>query len=202
MWYIMKFIDLKGKTFSRLTVIKRRGAYKNHAYKDFKWLCKCVCGKLVVARGSRLRGGLKRSCGCLHHEWAKTLGKNTKPGVPIRALFTRYKYAATKRKLSFVLSFEQFLQIIKRPCFYCGAENSNHFHTPEGPEELRYNGIDRMNNREGYTYLNSVPCCGVCNRMKSAFTVAQFFSFIERIYGTLLAKTKIDNLTVAGHCCK
>lgn len=54
--------DLTGQRFGRLTVIKEAGRSKQgHCL----WLCHCDCGNEVVAMGSSLFAGYKRSCGCL-----------------------------------------------------------------------------------------------------------------------------------------
>jgi hypothetical protein len=60
-----KYIDLTGKKFGRLTVIKRDG---NDKHRAVMWLCKCDCGKISRARGSSLSSGLILSCGCQRTE--------------------------------------------------------------------------------------------------------------------------------------
>lgn len=62
-------IDLTGKRFGRLTVLKRvfPPNTKNKAY----WLCQCDCGKTTVCTSKSLRGGHTKSCGCLQREDAK-----------------------------------------------------------------------------------------------------------------------------------
>lgn len=54
-------IDLTGKRFNRLTVIKFSGMRRHQAV----WECLCTCGMTFLALGSSLRGGHARSCGCL-----------------------------------------------------------------------------------------------------------------------------------------
>lgn len=63
-----KLIDLTGKTFERLTVIKRDFSKPNN--KKAMWLCKCQCGKEVIVGGDHLRNGHTKSCGCLQKEKA------------------------------------------------------------------------------------------------------------------------------------
>lgn len=64
-------IDFSGKHIGRLTVIERSDewyAYPN-GDRDFKWICKCDCGRMTVTRGNVLRD--KRfihSCGCWRSE--------------------------------------------------------------------------------------------------------------------------------------
>ena len=58
----MKLIDLIGKRFGKLTVIKRvKRIDSKHVY----WLCKCDCGKETMVRSQHLREGKINSCGCL-----------------------------------------------------------------------------------------------------------------------------------------
>jgi len=58
-------LDLTGKTYGMLTVIKR---VENHVYSNgeslIKWLCRCSCGNEVEAIGKLLKNGSKKSCGC------------------------------------------------------------------------------------------------------------------------------------------
>lgn len=68
-------LDLTGKKYGVLTVIKRENDYvspngRNHPM----WLCKCVCGKEKVLKGDKLKNGCVASCGCLQrvHEFNPT----------------------------------------------------------------------------------------------------------------------------------
>ena len=57
-------IDLTGKVFGRLSVLQLVAKELKHPY----WLCKCVCGKESIVRGSHLKDGTISSCGCLNEE--------------------------------------------------------------------------------------------------------------------------------------
>lgn len=67
-----KFKDLTGKTFNRLTVIKRAEVEKKEVY----YLCKCTCGNEKIIRGKDLKYNKIKSCGCLNKE--KITERNTK----------------------------------------------------------------------------------------------------------------------------
>jgi len=54
-------IDLTGKRFERLLVIKFYGRIKKHRY----WLCRCDCGNERIVEGYHLNHGDTLSCGCL-----------------------------------------------------------------------------------------------------------------------------------------
>lgn len=57
----MKFVDLTGERFGRLTVLGRVWRL-NNPYTF--WLCKCDCGNLRVINGVSLKNGDSKSCGC------------------------------------------------------------------------------------------------------------------------------------------
>lgn len=56
-----KALDLKGKCFHWLTVIRRAGTSK---WGKTTWLCVCKCGNRLVVVGSDLMGGKTKSCRC------------------------------------------------------------------------------------------------------------------------------------------
>lgn len=65
---LAKLLDIRGQTFTRLTVIDRAPDYKNGSA---RWLCRCECGNEVVAIGQKLRNGRTKSCGCFNVDLAK-----------------------------------------------------------------------------------------------------------------------------------
>lgn len=54
---MIKYEDLTGKVFERLTAIEYAGSKK--------WKCKCQCGEEITTRASALKNGTTKSCGCL-----------------------------------------------------------------------------------------------------------------------------------------
>ena len=60
-----KIIDETGKSYGRLTVLKKDGKSKDNR---IMWLCQCSCGNLTRVRGSDLRSGHTTSCGCYNNE--------------------------------------------------------------------------------------------------------------------------------------
>lgn len=63
-----KCLDLVGKKFNRLTVIKR---VENDKKGNSQWLCECECGNRIIINGYRLKNEKTRSCGCLQKEKMK-----------------------------------------------------------------------------------------------------------------------------------
>lgn len=64
-------IDLTGKKFGRLTVLREGERLPDRHY---TWLCLCSCGKYKTVSSSCLKSGDTKSCGCLKSE--KLHGKN------------------------------------------------------------------------------------------------------------------------------
>lgn len=60
----MRFVDLSGQKFGRLTVI---GRAQNKGNKTM-WLCKCDCGNETVVAGGNLKNSHTQSCGCFGDE--------------------------------------------------------------------------------------------------------------------------------------
>lgn len=63
-----KHIDLAGKKFNRLLVVKEVDRNK---YGTRQWLCKCDCGKYIIDTSSHITTGHTKSCGCYKIEFAK-----------------------------------------------------------------------------------------------------------------------------------
>lgn len=65
----MRFIDLTGRRFGRLTVVRRvEDRVTPSGRRIAQWLCYCECGGQCVVQGWNLSRGLTRSCGCYARE--------------------------------------------------------------------------------------------------------------------------------------
>lgn len=95
----------------------------------------------------------------------------------LQKAFISYTRAAKRRGHIFELSLETFSELVQRNCFYCG----------QGPRPyLRWghvaiNGIDRIDNTQGYTADNSQTCCTCCNFVKRDTTAEEWFAFLLRV---------------------
>jgi len=87
---------------------------------------------------------------------------------PDKYLYRAYKYSAKQRKLDFSLTFEQFMIFWQKPCYYCG-------------NEMKTIGLDRVDNKKGYTLENIVSCCWCCNDMKKAKSQVDFLNNCRKI---------------------
>lgn len=59
-----KKIDLTGKKFGKLTVVKEDGYIVRGKRKCIAWICTCDCGNTVRLTGAALTSGNTKSCGC------------------------------------------------------------------------------------------------------------------------------------------
>jgi len=174
----MKRIDLTGERFGRLVVVKYLG--------DRKWLCKCDCGNETSVLTSNLRNRSKsptRSCGCLSAEMARYRNILPEGECNFNGIYGEYRRRAKRKGIEFSLNKDEFRQLTKWNCFYCGAPPTNKSLTTRRQNGYyEHNGIDRRDSGLGYTIDNCVGCCKTCNMMKNSMTVEEFLKHIERIY--------------------
>jgi hypothetical protein len=79
-----------------------------------------------------------------------------------------YRNHAKAKGIPFELSDDDFKTFYFRDCHYCGGK-------------IERVGIDRVDNEIGYTKDNTVPCCELCNRMKSVMDVDVFLKQCEKV---------------------
>ncbi len=82
-------IDLSGKQFGRLNVLRKYG----HSGKEVTWYCRCSCGNELAVIGRDLRTGNTMSCGCYQRE--RSAEANTEHGGAARGkktpLYSRWE---------------------------------------------------------------------------------------------------------------
>jgi hypothetical protein len=169
--------DLRGKKFGRLLVEKYMGVERHHA----RWLCTCDCGRTRVSTTTDLIRGRNKSCGCLRPN------KKAPGEAAFNDLYRRYKYDAKGKRRAFSISKRRFRDLVTSPCHYCGAPPSKWTTYKEAYNgQFRYNGLDRVNNRWGYTCKNCVPCCERCNKAKRGMTEEEFLQWIYTVHAHTL----------------
>lgn len=177
-----RLIDETGNQYGRLIVLKRSEERRKGC---ILWECRCSCGRIKNISGGKLRSGDVKSCGCLRQERRLPKGESS-----FRHLFRDYKRKAKRKGLSWKLTIEQFKQLTSSSCYYCGVH-------PEQVVTYRglygryvYNGIDRVDNKQGYIPENVVPCCGICNSFKETYTEKEFLAHVVKIVEYLKLKEK------------
>lgn len=183
--------DLSGQKFGVLTVIEKINKKRQKKSPNI-WLCECSCGNKKNINTSFLKSKKHKSCGnnCNHRTSI----------APIKKVYSTYKSVAKKYSREFLLSLNDFIEITKKPCSYCGdigvdkakpLQNFIKFRRSKNKvikntlniKKLHYiaNGIDRIDSSKGYTKDNSTSCCRPCNIAKSNRTVSDFIEHAKKI---------------------
>lgn len=139
-----------------------------------KWKCKCDCGNFTFSIVSNLLNGNTTSCGCYRIERIKETNRLDWGESSFNALYGKYKDSAKKRKHSFDLTKEQFKHLTQSNCFYCNSPPENASKHRQHWSHYIHNGIDRRDNKIGYTLDNCVSCCKKCNYAKHVQTEQDF----------------------------
>lgn len=120
----MKFQDITGQKFGRLTVIKR---VENHIRPNGKtivqWLCKCDCGsdKEIITSLDALKSGNTQSCGCLKKEITSQRNKVIHKKYNIYDLSGEFGIGYTEAGKKFYFDLEDFDKI-KDYCWYINKD--------------------------------------------------------------------------------
>lgn len=139
-------IDIVGKRFGRLTVLRRLDEYSSK-HRLFESLCDC--GTLTKSNSQQLREGRKKSCGCLKAETAGTRSlEHGMSKTPIHNIWCSMVQRCTDVKHKYYSSYggrginvsEDWLDFKK---FYADMGDK-----PEGLS------IDRIDNNLGYSKEN------------------------------------------------
>lgn len=175
-------LRLVGKRFGHLRVIADGGSILEgrEGRRCRTSICICDCGNEHVVRNSQLSSGKTRSCGCLRRESVSLPDGVAADNLAISII----KRNAIARQLLWELTDETVRTFVGAPCYWCGAVRANRH--GRGVNKTRsgyrgWNGIDRLDSSIGYILGNVVPCCGVCNRMKSTLSAEAFLAQCKRI---------------------
>jgi len=86
--------------------------------------------------------------------------------------YARYRKRALEKQLVFLITPDDFNNIIKNDCFMCGKQN----------DEFHKNGIDRTDSDKGYLLDNIQACCCECNYMKKDYVFDDIMNKFMLIY--------------------
>lgn len=168
-----------GTKLNRLTIVGYDPVTKQYN-------CLCDCGKTTKARGWAMKKNKHRSCGCLMKE-EKARARILPDFLGLKnEIFRNYMASAKRRKYIWNLSKEEFFELLKRKCYYCGIKPTMSWYGTKrkvmNTVEFKYNGVDRVDNALGYTLENCVSCCSICNNAKATLTTKEFLGWVEQVY--------------------
>lgn len=117
-------MELTGKKFGRLTVLKR---VENDKYGCTRWLCECDCDEhnQVIVLGRNLQNKLTQSCGCLQKERIsnalKESNKINKKKYNTYDLSGEYGIGYTFKNEEFYFDLEDY-ELIKDYCWHIRSD--------------------------------------------------------------------------------
>ena len=172
----MNYIGYKTKAFE---VIKETPIeYQKGSHK--KYIVQCLkCGTTFIRTIQNINKF--QGTGCL--TCTPRYSKNSKDND--WHLYMHYKNHAHSKNRIFNITYEEFKKIVHSDCYYCGSKPSYfrsmiRYSKNSSLQEL--NGVDRIDSNKGYTKDNCVPCCKICNQMKSNIDIGTFLTQISKIY--------------------
>lgn len=156
-----KFIDLTGKNYGRLTVV-RRGPNANSKHVVVQWWCQCSCGSVEkLVTGGNLKMGATASCGCLLRE--TTTRRRTKHGATAKGkVQPEYWTWIAMRKRCYNAQASDYHYYGARGIKVCARWQGSHGYEnfiadmglcPPGPVGQRRT-LDRINNDDDYKPSN------------------------------------------------
>ena len=178
----MKESKLINKTVGPFKILSTIRVETPSGNKITKYECECIkCGSKSFKQLHHIKQF--KGDGCL--ECTDKLTAQPRISIEERN-YNNYKYKIkSQTNKEFNLSFEEFTNLTKQNCKYCGAK-------PIFPERFKnefknrdityFNGIDRIDSSKGYDLNNCVPCCKTCNAMKSDLELNTFLEHINKIY--------------------
>lgn len=172
-----------------------------------KYFCSVKCSQCPEVFNTRL-DAIASLCSVCNKKRLANLGygrpaPNRTTPEKFRDLMARSVF---KRYSDGDLTFEKFYELSQMDCYYCRAKpagwahsgfredgsrkdrkrKSNHDFGAYGyylgvESAFRYNGLDRKNQKEPHNINNVVPCCKICNWMKTNMSETEFIEHIKRI---------------------
>jgi hypothetical protein len=178
--------NIAGQKFGKLTFI--RATDQREGGRHIMWEAVCDCGTTIITSPRHAKQGRVKSCGCYNREINRIKGESNRkfdPAMSSARMIWKRRYHDC--------DFDTFLNLSQQPCYYCGARpyrtvnigirknyNASVYQLQDG--YFTYNGLDRVDSTKGHTVDNVVPCCSICNRMKSNLTIEEFRAHIEQLH--------------------
>jgi len=193
-----KYLDIIGNEYGKLTVLEYIGYFRvNHLGRKYDsirhyYLCKCICGNLRKVDRSNLRTRHTTSCGCSSIKLQDSKERS------FNAIYISYKSTAKRRNIEFLLKKDEAKILFLGNCYYCGCEPSNGVDKWKYSDVFIYSGIDRVNNKKGYTVDNCVPCCRNCNFAKREMSFYEFRDWINLVHSTIPISPEKTIIVVQG----
>lgn len=208
-----KRIDLSGKIFGKLTVIKivnSPSILTNQRASHFLCRCSCKNNTEIIVRGTSLTSNKTTSCGCHRNKQVSKASSHTDIDkvklASAKSMFNNYRDKS--------ITFEQFHELSQLNCYYCNSRPNNRYNDFTNKRkrgdwasdfsisngDFIYNGLDRINNNLDHNIINVVPCCKFCNYFKLNLPLNMFINNINNLKYNPILKTanKLKNINITN----
>jgi len=185
-------VDLTGKRFDQLLVVKSKGRVKCGNQKVWLWEVKCDCGKVLTVRSSNLvrkYGAKTKSCGCLKGLHQRTHGLSVGgKRTPQYAMWSSAKHRAKVKGLPFSITPLD----IKIPdvCPMFGTKLELGKCRVKGQTRANAASLDRVVPKLGYVTGNIRVISYRANTMKSNASLEEIKRLAEWLQGETDARTE------------
>jgi hypothetical protein len=164
--------DYTGMKFGKLTAVQFSGKYYSTSSGNKKriWCFQCDCGNACEKVMEKAVKGWITSCGCIRaaQHWGVA-------AIQYMVYSEGYKDGD--------LTLEQFIKLSQLPCYWCGGWSpSTRKARSNKALSWCYHGLDRIDQSRGHFADNVVPCCWVCNDMRSNLSLPKWIEHIQAIY--------------------
>lgn len=176
--------QLINRRFGKLKVIQFLGVSRYPSGTQSQWGCKCDCGKETIASTSSLKGGHKRSCGCLKYQSGNKSKLWGGCGEISGNQYCVIRNCAESRMLKFEVDIKYLWKLFlkqKRRCALSGVLLTFNY----GGRKKGVDGtasLDRINSSNGYIKGNVQWVHKDINRIKSDLDQRYFVELCESVF--------------------
>ena len=186
-----KLLVLSGTVFGRLKTVSEVPSDRGRRFK-----CECICGKEAVINLSRLRGGMTKSCGCLHREGLVRI--NASRGTHKRTKSPEYNSWKSMKARCLNPRLSEFPRYGGRGINFCSSWNSFEvFLADMGNRPSLHHTLDRVDNSKGYSKEN---CFWATKKEQSSNTRSNVRVSFEGVEMTLIQAARLSGLSYAAVC--
>ena len=142
-------------------------------------IIRCGCGETRELTNSEIKRGGRQHKSCM------SLIKTTDQHAGLKALFFSSKELASRRNISWNLTFDQYCKIVQQPCYLCGEEPYKRERVSNSKGRVvvvAAHGPDRIDNELDYSPHNTASCCKECNLAKSNRTYDEWKRQVNKWY--------------------
>lgn len=153
------------------------GPFKTNQ-KNNKYLVKCPSCQEKSIKWSNTLNKLVYGCKKCYN---KSMRKVEDKSPAVNKAYQSLKANAKSRNITVEISKEEFYRIASKNCYWCDEPPSIKNPPKNWQRQVSLSGIDRVDNKTGYTLNNSVACCYNCNRAKSDLPLDVWLYWLQMI---------------------